>query len=190
MTPILGIWASGAAPSKQNSYESIATTTVGSGGASSVTFSSIPSTYTHLQIRAILRQNTNGNTGTFGLTTNFNGDTGSNYTASHVLFGNGSSASAASSSTSSAFGTSSNYPGSAETANAFGVVVIDVLDYANTNKYKTLRGLGGYDGNNTNGIVTLRSFAWMNTNAITSITFDGGSAQYAQYSSFALYGIK
>jgi hypothetical protein len=57
MTPILGILASGMsgnlwAPGKD--FDSIATTTVGAGGASTITFSSIPSTYRHLQIRLFL----------------------------------------------------------------------------------------------------------------------------------------
>jgi hypothetical protein len=172
-------------------YESIAVATVPSGGVASITFSSIPQTYTHLQVRGIMRQFTGGNTGTFGLVTTFNGDRGSNYTASHVLFGTGASANAGASSTSQSSGTSVNYPGSGETANAFGAMVVDILDYANVTKYKTLRGFGGYDGNNTNGIVTLRSFAWMNTNAINSITFDfASSANLAEFTSIALYGIK
>jgi hypothetical protein len=171
------------------SYDSIQTVTVGAGGTSTVTFSSIPSTYTHLQIRGISRMNTGGGSNTGGLQLQFNSDTGTNYTTSHVLYGNGSSALAAASGTSMASGSVINYPQSSATSNSFGVVVADILDYANTNKYKTVRGLGGYDGNDTNGIVTLRSFAWMNTSAITSITV-GVSNDFAQYSSFALYGIK
>jgi hypothetical protein len=170
-------------------YESIQTTTVGSGGASSITFSSIPSTYSHLQIRGIARGNTGGNTNTIGLDMQFNSDTGANYSSSHVLYGTGATAASAAGSTSSTNGVVVNYAGSAQTSNVFGVVVIDVLDYANTNKYKTVRALGGTDSNDTNGIVTFRSFAWMNTAAITSITI-GITKDLAQYSSFALYGIK
>jgi hypothetical protein len=70
-------------------------------------------------------------------------------------------------------------------------MVVDVLDYASNTKFKTVKGLGGYDGNNTNGIVTFRSFAWMNTNPINSITFDfTSSANLAEYTQLALYGIK
>ena len=171
-------------------YESISTVTVGAGGSSTITFSSIPSTYSHLQIRGISRVSTGGGSGTVSLQLNFNSDTGTNYTSNHVLYGTGSSALAAASGTSMALGSIVNFPQSSATANAFGVVVADILDYANTNKYKTVRGLGGYDGNDTNGIVTFRSFAWMNTAAISNITFTSGSGDFAQYSSFALYGIK
>ena len=69
------------------------------------------------------------------------------------------------------------------------IAVADILDFNSTNKYKTVRGLGGYDGNDTNGIVTFRSGAWMNTAAVTSITLLPNSS-FAQYSSFALYGVK
>ena len=57
MAPILGIWASQnySRYSITGSYESIATVTVGSGGSSYIEFTSIPGTYTHLQIRGILR---------------------------------------------------------------------------------------------------------------------------------------
>jgi hypothetical protein len=52
--PILGIIASSKL-TVSNSYESIATTTVGSGGSATVTFSSIPATYKHLQVRTLIR---------------------------------------------------------------------------------------------------------------------------------------
>lgn len=189
MSPILGIWASAQQSAAATSFDSIATTTVGSGGAASVTFSSIPATYSHLQIRGISRVNTGGGSATVGLEMRFNSDTGANYTSNHVLYGTGSSVLAAASATSMDLGSVVNFPQSSATANSFGVVVADILDYANTNKYKTVRGLGGYDGNDTNGIVTFRSFAWMNTSAITSITINV-TRDLAQYSSFALYGIK
>jgi hypothetical protein len=185
----------GAASAASNSvtpydgYESIATVNVGAGGTSSISFTSIPSTYTHLQIRGILRANTGGGSNTGGLVLQFNSDTGANYTSNHVLYGTGSSALAAATGTSMASGSVVNYPQSAATTNAYGVMVADILDYANTNKYKTVRGLGGYDGNDTNGIVTFRSFAWMNTSAITSITV-GVSNDFAQYSTFELFGIR
>jgi hypothetical protein len=190
MSPILGIWASAQQGALQTAFDSIQTVTVGSGGVSSVTFSSIPGTYTHLQIRGIARTNTGGGSSTVGLEMRFNSDTGANYTSNHVLYGTGSSALAAASGTSMDLGSVVNSPQSSATANSFGVVVADILDYANTNKYKTVRGLGGYDGNDTNGIVTFRSFAWMNTSAITSITFSASTRDIAQYSSLALYGIK
>lgn len=185
--PPLGIFDKAAGTA--TSFESIATVTVGSGGASTIDFNSIPSTYSHLQLRGLARIATGGGAGTDALVLRFNSDSGSNYTSNHVLYGNGSSALAGATSASQTSGFVVNFPASGATSNAFGVFVADILDYANTNKYKTVRGLGGYDGNDTNGIVTLRSFAWMNTNAVTSITLSY-FADIAQYSHFALYGIK
>ena len=171
-----------------NSYESISTVSVTSNTAS-VTFSSIPATYTHLQIRGINRLSTAG-TDTLSTIMQFNSDTGSNYTTSHVLYGTGASASAGASGTSQTSMVMVNTPKDGNTASAFGIFVCDILDYANTNKYKTIRCLGGYDGNDTNGIVTFRSSAWMNTNAVTSITLAPSNDNFVQYSHFALYGIK
>ena len=188
---VAGLLAATTPPTPVGDYESIQTVTVGSGGSSSINFTSIPSTYKHLQIRGLARAINGGGSNTWGLDAIFNSDSGSAYTSSHGLYGTGATAAATASATSQTKGTITNYPMSSATTNAFGIFVADILDYTNTNKYKTLRGLGGYDGNDTNGIVILRSFAWMNTSAITSITLTGGSgADFAQYSTFALYGVK
>ena len=61
------------------SYESIATVSVGSGGTSSADFTSVPSTYTHLQIR----YTTYASNGSY-LSIQFNGDTGTNYSATRI----------------------------------------------------------------------------------------------------------
>jgi len=162
-------------------FESISTVSVGSGGASSVEFTSIPSTYTHLQIRANMLCD-----GQQNIRVQFNSDTGSNY-AWHELFGQGSSASAGASSS-----TSFMQIGYVQTsdANVTGAFVADILDYANTNKYKTMRSLNGSDGN-TAGYILLRSGLWQSTNAITSIKiYPAGSNLFKQYSRFALYGVK
>lgn len=75
-------------------FESIATVTVGSGGASSIEFTSIPGTYQHLQIRGIARTARTGATPKReAVYIQFNGDTGTNY-AYHNLFGTGAAAQA------------------------------------------------------------------------------------------------
>ncbi len=163
-------------------FESIATVTVGSGGASNVEFTSIPSTYTHLQIRFITRF---GSVAVFKTT--FNSDNGSNY-AWHEIQGNGTSVTAnAGSSAAFMYGAYSN--GFSATADTFGAGVIDVLDYANANKYKTLRMLSGYDANGSGGL-QLNSGLWQSTSAITSIKITPNTSTFQQYSHFALYGIR
>lgn len=157
-----------------NDYESIATTTIGAGGSTSITFSSIPSTYTHLQLRIV----TNGG----GDRLQFNSDTGSNY-ARHYSLGNGSTASGGSS-LSQTYAAVGDYTA---TASFFPGTIIDILDYANANKYKTIRSYTGFD-NNIQGEAFQFGAHWRSNGVISSITISGGTM--AQYSSFALYGIK
>lgn len=173
-----------------SSYESIATVTVGSGGASSVSFSSIPSTFTHLQIRILSRSPYSATVELDSLTMRVNGDTGSNYSY-HGLRGNGSSANTDANNT-VAFAKLGEQVDDAYGSNMFTGIIIDLLGYANTNKYKTFRSLCGADTNGA-GSVALYSALWQSTSAITSLTFYSGTGLargFNQYSSFALYGVK
>jgi len=194
LSPILGIFASAITGNLvTSSYESIATVTVGSGGAADVTFSSIPSTYTHLQIRTIGRSSNSANNGV-SMRIQLNSDTGSNYSQHYLGTYQG-----AGSTTESvgAANTSSIYIGTIPDnnimADLYAGTIIDILDYKDNNKYKTLRSLSGYDFNGaTSGYsyFNLQSGNWRNTNAITSIKLFGAAGNFMQYSQFALYGIK
>jgi hypothetical protein len=186
--PILGIMASQISGHLDtNSYESIATVALTS-TSSTITFSSIPATYKHLQIRSIATQGTGGSSGsdTFN-TARFNGDSGSNY-VSHYVGGDGSSAFASATGTSSSscwFGIATT-----STTSAFAANIIDILDYSNTNKYKTIRGLSGDDRNGA-GFIILQSVLWMSTAAISSIVISAAGSPVLQANShFALYGVK
>jgi len=168
-----------------SSYESIQTYTLGSSQAS-ITFSSIPSTYKHLQLR-ILARATYAPSDTGGIL-NFNSDSGTNY-AWHRLVGDGSAATAGGNS-SATFARIDRLTGGSSLSNVFGAMVVDILDYANTSKYKTVKSLGGYDANGT-GWIGLNSALWMSTSAITSITFaNADSTNLVQYTQAALYGIR
>jgi len=162
-------------------YESIATVTVGSGGSSSISFTSIPATYTHLQIRYMTLFSQANYAGYI----QFNSDTASNY-AWHRIFGSGSTVTAgnATSQSNGLFGL-----GAASSTNTPGGGVTDILDYDNTNKFKTVRDLSGTDANG-NGYIQFASSLWRSTSAITSIQLSPASGVYNQYSQFALYGIK
>ena len=185
MSLILGILDSGAAAGAASSYESIQTVTVGSGGSASVSFTSIPATYTHLQIRGILRASYNlSNT---SVRNTFNSDTGNNYT-SHNLTGVNSSISAGNES-GNPFIVFARGAYDGLTAGIFTSFVMDILDYANTSKYKTTRILTGYTSNGE-GQISFRSGTYLSTNAITSINMFSNVGDLMQYSSFALYGIK
>jgi hypothetical protein len=118
----------------------------------------------------------------------FNSDSGSNY-AVHTVEGDGAAASS-NAYTSVAFGSLYEIPAATATASTFGAGVVDILDYTNTNKYTTNRAGQGYDRNGA-GRVYLASSLWMNTAAVSTITFtEYNGNNFAEYSSFALYGIK
>jgi len=166
-------------PPVTSSYESIATVTVGSGGSSSISFSSIASTYKHLQIRGISR-----NTGGFGdVGMQVNGST--NISRRHLLYGTGSSALGTSDTVNSFY----IQPESSGLASSFGTFVTDILDANSISKYKTIRTLNGYDFNGS-GLVLLISTLLETTSAVGSITITPSGGSFAQYSQFALYGIK
>ena len=167
-------------------FENIASVTLSSGSSSGITFSSIPNTYKHLQIRGILRSDRGY--AQAGNVMRFNGDTGNNYSW-HGLTGNGSSVSSFDTSGLPSFMYLGEMPAVSGLSNTFGAVVIDILDYANTNKYKTSRALTGNDRNGA-GEGGMVSGNWRNTNAITSITILELASNLVQYSSLALYGVK
>lgn len=172
-------------------FYSIETYTVGSGGSSTITFSNIPSTYKHLQIRYMARDDRTGSSGDY-LKITLNSDTNANY-SSHMLYGNGSAA-GATADTSVSNMAIGRIPTAGHTASVFGVGVLDLLDYADTNKYKTLRLLSGYDTNNTGtepGYLPFNSGSWRSTSAVTTITIAPNvGTNFVQYSHFALYGVK
>lgn len=164
----------------ENDFESIATISLSTTSATA-SFTSIPSTYRHLQIRQYAFTATNSpNT-----LIRFNSDTGNNY-ANHQLYGFGSGSVLASGNQDIdyilgvAFGNNSTSPH---------VGIIDILDYKDTNKHKTVRILTGFDTNG-GGYAIMRYGVWMNTNAISSIQLPISSGSYTAYSHFALYGIK
>ena len=169
-----------------SNFESIATVTVGAGGSSSISFTSIPSTYKHLQIRGIERavNNVSGDDPYLRV----NSDSGNTYSW-HRLTGSGAAASSYGAGTQPQIRYAYNTADGSYSANTFSAFVIDILDYADTNKYKTLRSLAGSD-NNGSGYINLISGLWQSTSAITRIDLYPYSGNWNQYSSFALYGVK
>jgi hypothetical protein len=172
-----------------DSFESIATVNVGAGGSGTITFSSIPSTYKHLQIRLIARTDRSGSPSANTLW-RFNSDTATNY-SEHGIVGNGTTASAFSGVSSDKIGFD-RVAGASAGANIFGTIIVDILDYADTNKYKTARGIGGLETNNTNSEIYFQSGSWRSTSAINRIDIQSvaGTVNFVQYSQFSLYGIK
>jgi hypothetical protein len=160
----------------------IAGSTVGAGGATNISFASIPQTFTHLQIRMFA-----ANASAADFTIFFNFDTATNY-IQHNLYGDGSSA------TTYFYGAGANaitfafpFQGMVSST-SFASAVMDVLDYTNTNKNKTTRAIGGIDRNGS-GLVALESGLWRSTAAISSINVSLTAGTFVQNSRFDLYGI-
>lgn len=168
--------------------ESIATVTVGSGGASSITLSSIPGTFQHVQLRYLLRFT--GTTYNDDFATMQANSSGGTAYAAHELYGNGSAA-GANAFTSRADMVIQNVPTANRTASVFAGGVIDLLDYTSTSKNKTARMMVGYDSNGA-GIISVISGLWANTSAVTSLTLSpsGTAGNFAQHSTVALYGVR
>lgn len=146
--------------------------TVGAGGVSSVSFTSIPSTYQHLQIRGFVADNaTNSN-----FEMSFNGSAG---TKAHRLMGDGTSA------TSDYYNSTVIYAERTDTGQF--VFITDLLDYTSTSINKTIRTLAGGD-NNGAGRVGLWSGFINSTSAITSLSIAPTASNFPQYSKISLYG--
>lgn len=167
-------------------YESIATTTIGSGGSGSVSFTSIPSTYTHLQVRGFI--NVTSRVTSVGYW-QLNGSTDVNNYYSHVVASDGGSAFAG------------NWlPGNGRPYHLFqvgqaiskpGMLILDILDYTNTNKYKTSRMFSGSASKGAgDDYVEIGSGHFRSTSAINRIDIGFYNGTMGQYSKFALYGIK
>jgi hypothetical protein len=166
-------------------FESIASAT-GTGSSGVITFSSIPSTYQHLQLRWIARD-TNATSGGIDLLVRINGDTGSNY-AEHFLRGDGSAAAASGLSSRSFFLLDGGSVGNGASSGIVAAGILDLHDYASTTKNKTVRSFQGNDRNG-DGAIYLKSALWMSTSAVTQISISAFS-NFGTTTQFALYGIK
>jgi hypothetical protein len=182
--PILGIIASqDYVRTPPGAYDSIASA-AGTGSSNTITFSSIPSTYKHLQIRfnAIIDVGCQ-------ILLRANGDTGaSNYTKHYTLgrpsgtLLSGGEATTGEMLMFGAYGSVATYPN---------VGIIDIFDYASTTKYKTAKSFAGANNNTgTNGENDIFSGLWKSTSAINSISIIVNSGSFATTSKVSLYGIK
>jgi hypothetical protein len=169
-------------------FVALATQTVGSGGAASVTFSSIPQIYKHLQIRIMSRASNSAYYSQLAFTIN-----GASSYYRHLILADGVNPPEAYGYTGQSYLSGGYLAGGNAISNNFGASVIDILDYTNTNKYKTVRALGGANNNSTASPDTYVSFTsgtYPSTTAVSTITLNPESGSFAQHSSIALYGIQ
>jgi hypothetical protein len=162
-----------------NSFESIATAT---GGSGTITFSSIPSTYKHLQIRMFATSSG----AVADAYIRFNADSGANY-HNQQMRGNSSTVQAYNYTTQNQMVITSNI---GQSSTAFSAAVCDILDYRSTAKNKSIRSLTGYNLNTSGGEPITWSGSWNNTSAISRIDIILSGGTFSSGSQFALYGIK
>lgn len=164
---------------------------LGNGSSSDIAFTNIPQTFTHLQLR-MFHRSTGSNSGAFQFMY-FNGIYTSPYNqyAWHRLYGDGSSAVATGAASTSRIEFSYPYgqPYSSDTAGIFGVTIVDILDYTNTNKNKTVKILNGADKNGSGSVSLTSGMIQSTTAAITQIDILDAYGAYAIGSRFDLYGI-
>jgi hypothetical protein len=158
---------------------------VGTGSNGNIQFNSIPQTFTHLQLRCFIRGDDAGAITSAA----FDFINGTQTYSQHELQGTGSGV--------SSFGSANisimnfvTMPGAASTANVFGSIIVDILDYSSTVKNKTVRQIGGYDANGS-GYVGLKSAAQYDAaTPITQIRLRPYSAaNFVSGTRFDLYGI-
>jgi hypothetical protein len=153
-------------------YEPIASQTLSSNSAS-VTFTSIPGTYTDLILVARGTSTANANLGI-----RFNSDSGTNYSRT-FMFGDGSA-------------TSSSRESNVTVANnvffttSEAVTVINVMSYSNTSVFKTVISQGAIPSIAVNRVCSL----YRSTSAISSLSLTADAGNIAAGSTFSLYGIK
>lgn len=169
-------------PAVPTSFDSIATFT-GNGTTNTYTFSSIPQTYKHLQVRVSAL-----GTGGGALVMQINGDTGANY-ARHQLRGNGTTATAGGSAGNNTIQIHGS-PGGIDTTAPMPSIT-DIIDYTSTSKIKVVRNLAGMNNNGTlDEGICFNSASWQNTSAITSLTIFSTGTVFSTGTSIALYGIR
>jgi len=164
-------------------YQLISSVTVGSGGASSMDFTSIPQTYTDLLLFVTARNTGNGS----GLQLRFNGGN-SNY-SDRWLEGNGASVSSGTNGAGGTYGYCGLISNSSTTSNTFANNFIYIPNYTgSTNKSYSADGVN--ENNATTAYQDLIAGLWSNTAAITQVTLYPSLNSFAQYSTAYLYGIK
>ena len=169
-----------------NTYNLIASSTVGAGGAASISFTNIPNTYTDLCLKVSLRTVVGGDWN--DNLVKFNSST-ANFLNKYI-YGNGSNAYGGSNAYLGSGGYIGGAPGSTTTANTFSNGSIYITGYAGSN-YKHYFSDNAAENNATTAYLHTIAGLWENTSAINSITLVTDNGQnYAQHSAAYLYGIK
>jgi hypothetical protein len=168
-----------------NVFELIGSSAVGSGGASSIDFTSISSSYNNLLILISVRRTSS--TGTGQLAMQINGDTGSNYIYK-LIEGTGTGVGAGSSSSSTQLRIGQAEP-SNFTSDTFSSTSVLIPNYKGSN-FKSVNTDSSSENNASESYNMFTANRWSSTSSITSISiFPAAGGNFAQYSTAYLYGI-
>lgn len=149
--------------------------TVGSGGAASIDFTSIPSTYTDLVVKLSVR-----GSGLYNVLMSINSST-TNFSY-RLLEGDGASAASYNSTTGRLGNTVTT------TASTFSSIEVYLPNYASsTNKSYSVDAVS--EANATTAYADLTAGLWSNTSAITALGFTMSTGNFVQYSTAYLYGV-
>lgn len=174
---------SGSAYEIQGSYDALASVTTTGSTTQIVTLSGIPTNYRHLQIRATMNcTDVNNMYMRFG--NNGVADEGANY-AWHQLYGDGGSTLASNGTGSATF----MYVGYNFNVSYPNTSIIEISDYANIFKNKTMKSLSVNESNGS-GFVQIWGGHWRNTNPTDTISFTAGAGYFNAGSIFSVYGVK
>jgi hypothetical protein len=168
-----------------NTYEAIATVTVGSGGEASIDFTNIPQTFTDLVIRASVRNNAGATIRNSNLRVNSNS---SAIYSERVMDGNGSAVGSASSGGTNVINWGGLANDALSTVNTFSNFEIYIPNYTSSNN-KSISVDAVAENNGTFGQQRLSASLAATSSAITSVNIIG-EANFLQYSTATLYGIK
>lgn len=171
-----------------NTYIAIATTTVGSGGAATIDFTSIPQTYTDLLLKLSFRSTAAGTHGGSAQMV-FNNSTAQNYSFRYLRGSGFTSPGSAAATGVGYIRVTNNHPTAGNTANTFGSSEVYIPNYTSSNAKSTSED--SVEENNTaESYAQITAGVWTLTNAITRITLTSEATAFAQYSTATLYGIK
>ena len=171
------------------SFDSISSTTLTTDTSSNIDFTSIPTIYTHLQLRILGKAADTSNVTDGNLRIQFNNDTGANY-SSHYMIGKSDGSKPAGSNASDT-AMYAGKRGNLQTGRTllYGISVIDILNYQNTNMFKTIRFYASVHGGSI-GEVFHGTANWRSASAITSIKITMDTGNLGTNMTASLYGIR
>jgi hypothetical protein len=172
--------------------DALGSITVSTSYTSGFTFSNIPQTYTHLQIRGNVRDTRATAWSTVFARYGYNNGTidSSNSYAFNYTYGYNTTVGDGGGSSQTTMYFPDGTAGAQAPANTYGFFIVDIYDYANTTKPKIAKAIGAIDTNSTAGAIELVSNFWNKTNAITDVYLYPPSGSWVVGSVISLYGIK